>query len=119
MSLSYLYAKLSKKQEDLRHLIRCEGELSQHQQDFVHHRHLCTAPELSSDTWEGDLARSFDMIRDEYILTEYQDITGNQFNKVFRILSNKVEDIVQDIEHIKQMIASLEAEERRRAREDK
>ncbi|PLR94621.1 DUF5082 domain-containing protein [Bacillus sp. T33-2] len=113
MSLSYFYAKLRKKQMHLQRLIRCEGELSQHQQDFIRHERLCTTPELSAVTWEGDLASWFDRIRENNVLTEYQGLSGSQFNHVFRVLSKTIEQIEQEIERIRQMIAALESEERR------
>lgn len=110
MSLGYYYSLLAKKQSDLQRLLDCKGELQGKQQEFNYYRHTVTKQDLSPFTWQGRLADEFEDIRFEQMLTSYTDIESNQFHDVFSAISRKLQQIQQEIDSIKQTIASLEAQ---------
>ena len=111
--LGYYYALLHKKQEELKRLIECQGSLSEKQAQFNENEHKCLEPELTTTTWFGTLATSFDDIREAGIHASYLEITGAQFSAVFSAISNKITSLIAEIESIKQIIANLLAEEAR------
>lgn len=117
MSLAYYYGLLQKKQSDLQRLQICKGQLIIKKGEFLANTYLMTKPELTSSTWQGQLARQFETIRIDGILASYQEIQSSQFNQVFSVLSSKMYEIAQEIEAIKQTIALLEEEARQAARE--
>jgi hypothetical protein len=110
MSLGYYYSLLAKKQNELQRLLACKGELQGKQQEFTHYRHTVTRPDLSPFTWQGKLAGEFEDIRFEQMLASYTDIESNQFLEVFSAIDRKLQQIQQEIDSIKQTIASLEAQ---------
>lgn len=115
MSLAYYYALLQKKQNDLQRLRTCNYSLLNKQAEFTNKKYLMTEPELTEDTWYGTLASDFDTIRIEGILASYTEIEDTQFNNVFSELNRKIQEIIAEIEAIKQTIARLEAEAARQA----
>ncbi|MFB6469002.1 hypothetical protein ACE38V_19805 [Cytobacillus sp. Hz8] len=58
---------------------------------------LCLEPKLSTYTWHGNLAKKFDLIREEEILPNYQNLENNQMNQAFSVLSNKIQDVQNEI----------------------
>ena len=112
MSLAYYYSLLRLKEEQLQRLQMCNGELKSCQQEFTHHERLVSEPELSTNTWNGTLAQTFDDRRATGMLTSYRDISTKQFNSAFTTLSDKIQQIQLEIISIKQTIAALEAAER-------
>jgi len=115
--LGYYYALLHKKQEELKRLIECQGLLSEKQAQFNENEYKCLEPELTTTTWFGTLATSFDDIREAGIHASYLEITGAQFSAVFSAISNKITSLIAEIESIKQIIANLLAEEARQRAE--
>ncbi|MCM3093779.1 MULTISPECIES: DUF5082 family protein [unclassified Cytobacillus] len=110
MSLGYYYSLLTKKQNDLQKLLACERELQGKHQEFNHYRQTVTKPDLSPFTWQGKLADEFEDIRFEQMLKSYIDIESDQFHEVFSAISRKQHQLQQEIDSIKQTIASLEAQ---------
>ncbi|MGG4267546.1 hypothetical protein [Peribacillus simplex] len=74
MSLAYYYSLLSEKQTQLQRLKTCTVQLQGKQEEFTAHRRNVTEPELSSDTWQGTLAMSFDDNRTGGMLQAYTKI---------------------------------------------
>lgn len=111
--LSYYYALLHKKQEELRRLIECQGSITEKQGQFSENEHKCMEPELTTTTWHGTLATSFDDIREAGIHTSFLEIVGAQFAAVFSAISSKITSLMAEIESIQQTIANLLAEEAR------
>ncbi|MFC7372593.1 DUF5082 family protein [Fictibacillus iocasae] len=106
MELSYLYARLREKQEQLQRMQDCQRDLSECQQAFQQEKHLCTKPELTSVTWEGVLAKSFDNIRENGILSAYEEIEGSQFDRVFQAIASKISSLHADIQSINEAISA-------------
>ncbi|MEK3856548.1 hypothetical protein [Cytobacillus sp. FSL H8-0458] len=65
---------------------------------------------ISRPLKQGKLADEFEDIRFEQMLTSYTDIESNQFHDVFSAISRKLQQIQQEIDYIKQTIASPEAQ---------
>lgn len=117
MSLAYYYALLQKKQNDLRRLQTCNGQLTNKQGEFASNAYLMMEPKLTASTWKGQLASHFDQIRIDGILASFEEIQTSQFSRVFSVLNSKMAEIAMEIESIKATIARLEAEAaRERAR---
>ncbi|KEZ52452.1 DUF5082 family protein [Metabacillus indicus] len=115
MSLSAQNAKLRDLEEKLQRLRTCSNQLSDHQYDFFSSRHLAAEPELTSNTWYGELSNEFTRIRENDIQPAHEEIHMSQFRDVFQVLDQKIQQIMTEINHVKAAIASLEAEERREA----
>lgn len=119
MSLSWLYARLHEKQEQLTRLQTCESELIGCQSEFSTQKYLCTEPALSTHTFHGNLATEFDQIRDHGILDAYKDIQINQFNHAFQVIEEKISQLQLEISSIKQEIESEKDRLEREAREER
>jgi Domain of unknown function (DUF5082) len=111
MDLSFLYARLREKQEQLQRLNNCQRDLSECQLAFQQEKHLCTKPELTSLTWEGVLARNFDNIRENGILSAYEEIEGSQFSRVFQAIASKVISLQAEIQSIQEAITAAQLAE--------
>lgn len=70
-----------------------------------------TAPSLTTTTWHGNWAKTFDDIRENGILASYMEIETTQFSATFEALATKIKEIIEEIERIKQIIAQLLAEQ--------
>lgn len=114
MSLSYYYALLRLKQEQLVRLQNCNSELQGNKQEFSNFKPSITMPDLTAQTWFGMLASEFDDIRFDGMLNSYSEIEGNQFSNIFAALIAKIQQIQQEIIAIQQTIAALEAAARER-----
>lgn len=111
--LGYYYALLHKKQEEIRRLNECQSSLSDKQAQFNENEHKCLEPELTTTTWHGTLATSFDEIREAGIHTSFLEIAGAQFAAVFSAITAKIASLQAEIASIQQIIAELLAEEAR------
>ncbi|HZG70416.1 MAG TPA: hypothetical protein VEY51_02685, partial [Chondromyces sp.] len=76
-------------------------------QEFYSYEHLCMEPELSSVTWHGTLAESFDYIREGGMLASYQDIENRQFSLSLQVLADKIRQIEAEIAAIRAAIAAM------------
>ncbi|MFB6468997.1 DUF5082 family protein [Cytobacillus sp. Hz8] len=116
--LAFLYEELRKKQEELKRLQTCQASLQECQEEFLLNEPLCLEPKLSAHTWHGNLARKFDLIREEEILSNYRNLENNQLNQAFSTLSNKIQDVQNEIAAlevaIQNEIARMRAESERR-----
>lgn len=104
-----LYAELARLREQLRRLQECHTKLTKKQTEFFENEHLITKPDLTSTTWFGKLANTFDDIRVYGILDSFQEIESSQFGKVFTTLGEKIKEIEAAIEAVLAAIAALEA----------
>ena len=111
VSLAFYYALLAKKQSDLHRLETCGNKLQSKQGEFTNNQILMTEPSLSTTTWHGNWAQTFDDIRVNGVLTSYIEIETTQFSATFQALAAKIREIKEDIERIKQIIAQLLAEQ--------
>lgn len=119
MSLSSLYIKLREKENEIIRLKKCEGVLSNHQEDFFSNERLVSEPDLTTSTWYGERSDQFRRIREYEMLESYRDIRIDQFETIFEMLDQKMQQTISELESIKAQISSLEAEELRKAEEAK
>lgn len=110
MSLSYYYALLKQKQSELSRLQTCDHQLQNKQQDFFHYETDVLHPELSTSTWQGQLANQFNEIRTEKMLVQYNDMKIKQFDNTFTAIDQKIKQLEAEIRSIQNMILSYEAE---------
>lgn len=107
MSLSYYYALLRQKENEVERLIQCRSSLEGTQQEFYDNEEKCLEPELSLHTWHGNHASDFQEIRESGIHESYLDIAGNQFSRVFQAIANKIASLRAEIAEIRRIIARL------------
>lgn len=113
-SLSTLYSHLYKKQEQLQRLNTILPKFEQSFSEFASNMTSCMEPALSTDTWHGKIATSFDDIREMEIQGNYQKILTEQSPLLFAILENKIQELQNEIEDIYNAIARAEAEAKER-----
>lgn len=70
-SLSSLYSKLAKKQEELRRLKEITPELEQLCIEFANNASVCLKPSLAADAWKGSIASDFDEFRNREVYNPY------------------------------------------------
>ena len=109
--LSYYLALLAKKQEEVRRLNVCNSSLSGKKAEFQSNQHKCLEPHLTTTTWHGTLADSFDDIREGGIEASYLEIVGSQFSAAFSAIANKIASLEAEIEQIKRIIEEIRARE--------
>lgn len=114
-SLSSLYSKLAKKQEELRRLQEISPELEQLYSDFAINALACLEPSLAADAWKGDIASGFDEFRNTEVYDSYKQILDEQFPQLFLIIQSKIESLLEEIQALHKAIAAAEAA----AREEK
>ncbi|WP_102026522.1 YwqH-like family protein [Salirhabdus sp. Marseille-P4669] len=106
--LASLLAKLEEKQEQLRRLNTCAGQLGSLQGEFAQNKPLVHDPELTNQTWKGSLANKFLNIREEMAM-EYDDISNVQLSQSQSTLSSKIGQIQSEIESLYSSIAAERA----------
>ncbi|WP_175639439.1 DUF5082 family protein [Metabacillus schmidteae] len=117
-SLSTLYNRLYAKQEQLQRLTAIVPDLDQAYSDYAVNLKNSMEPALTSKTWAGKIAKSFDDAREAEIQTNYQTIISQQFPLLFAVLDNKIVELQNDIDSLYDAISRAEAEaEERRQRE--
>ncbi len=114
-SLSSLYSKLAKKQEELRRLQEMIPELEQLYNEFAINAAACLEPSLAADAWNGDIASDFDEFRNKEVYDSYKQILDEQFPQVFLMIQTKIESLLEEISDLHSAIAAAEAA----AREEK
>jgi len=114
-SLSSLYSKLAKKQDELRRLQEIIPELEQLYNDFAINALACLEPSLVPDAWKGDIASDFDEFRNKEVYDSYKQILDEQFPQLFLIIQSKIESLLEEIQALHKAIAAAEAA----AREEK
>ncbi|WLR41392.1 DUF5082 family protein [Bacillus carboniphilus] len=94
--LSYLQSELSEKQQHLIRLKKTVTQLEQIQNEFRYNQKLIDAPDLSSQTWKGNLANQFLNIRDE-LVDSYNQLSQTDLNHAIDDIENKIADIKRNI----------------------
>lgn len=107
-SIFYLNQELKQKKVELKRLIKTLSELMDYKDEFRHNQKLCTKPELSKNTWHGQLAEKFQSFRLNDLLSSYQFLSNNQMNRILAELKEKIESIKQMIGDLESTIASQE-----------
>ncbi|MGN1402345.1 MAG: DUF5082 family protein [Bacillus sp. (in: firmicutes)] len=107
-TLSYLYAELALKKEQIIKLRTAEGELDGVQTEFVHHQRLVHEPQLTAHTWMGQLADEFSDLRED-IERAYQDLSLTQLNSVLEAIDQKIRTLQAEIGSLENRITAEKA----------
>ena len=115
--LSYLQSEIAEKRAQLVRLQSSLVKLDGLQGEFIQNKQLVDQPELTPSTWAGELANSFQNIRED-MKASYQDLSINQVNSALNTMENKAADLRREIQtlefNITQEIHRLEEEARER-----
>ncbi|WP_273853480.1 YwqH-like family protein [Guptibacillus spartinae] len=115
--LSYLQSEIAEKRAQLVRLQSSLVKLDGLQGEFIQNKQLVDQPELTPTTWAGELANSFQNIRED-MKASYQDLSINQVNSALNTMENKAADLRREIQtlefNITQEIHRLEEEARER-----
>ena len=115
--LSYLQSEIAEKRAQLVRLQSSLVKLDSLQGEFIQNKQLVDQPELTPTTWAGELANSFQNIRED-MKASYQDLSINQVNSALNTMENKAADLRHEIQtlefNITQEIHRLEEEARER-----
>ncbi|MGD6964309.1 YwqH-like family protein [Fictibacillus phosphorivorans] len=104
--LSYYYAMISKAREDQKRLYMCQSKLMYKQHDFILLQNKCLDPELSPSTWHGQHAMQFQSIRESGIKADCIEISSNQFEAIFDMISSKIAMLNAEISSLQQSISN-------------
>jgi Domain of unknown function (DUF5082) len=115
--LSYLQSEIAEKRAQLIRLQASLTKLDGLQSEFIQNKQLVDQPELTPTTWAGELANSFQNIREDMKMA-YQDLSINQVNSALNTMENKADHLRREIQalelNITQEIHRLEEEARER-----
>ncbi|MDO6654410.1 DUF5082 family protein [Anaerobacillus sp. 1_MG-2023] len=118
--LSYLQSEVAEKRAQLIRLQASLTKLDGLQSEFLQNKQLVDQPELSPATWAGELANSFQNIREDMKMA-YQDLSINQLNFALTTIENKADYFRREIQALELNITQEkhrleeEARERRNA----
>lgn len=118
--LSYLQSEVAEKRAQLIRLQASLTKLDGLQSEFLQNKQLVDQPELSPTTWAGELANSFQNIREDMKMA-YQDLSINQLNFALTTMENKADYLRREIQALELNITQEkhrleeEARERRNA----
>lgn len=110
-SLSALYAQLRLKQEQLLRMKQCKTSLTACRQDFFSYEYICLKPEVTSVTWQGNLAEKFDDLRENGMSQAYLQIENEQFEHIFEAVDNKIDQLIAEIATLEAAIAAAERDD--------
>ncbi|MYL64451.1 DUF5082 domain-containing protein [Bacillus hwajinpoensis] len=115
--LSYLQSEIAEKRAQLVRLQSSIVKLDGLQTEFIQNKQFVEQPELTPTTWAGELANSFQNIRED-MKASYQDLSINQVNSALNTMENKADHLRREIQtlefNITQEIHRLEEEARER-----
>ncbi len=106
-SVQTMHSLLGKKEADLRRLKTARSKLLGDQEELHRRVNTIQKPELPSNSWRGELAKTFQSFRQGELLSSYKEIGTTQFNNVLDRLEQKIITIEQSITNIQGQIASI------------
>lgn len=95
--------QLIQKRDELERLKETLAQLEDYQEEFQVNKRHCFYPELSKNTWSGQLATQFHEFRSEGLQTSYQSIIYTQ-------LERTMSQLVEKIQETKALIGDLQCE---------
>ncbi|WP_457982007.1 YwqH-like family protein [Bacillus paralicheniformis] len=96
LALDIMKVDLSMKKEFLTELKACRKELEKDKTEFSDSKKTITEPQLSSHSWQGSLADSFNRIRG-LMKTAYNDISGKQLSDLLSKIDERIKSLEEDI----------------------
>ncbi|WP_026678529.1 YwqH-like family protein [Fictibacillus gelatini] len=110
VSLQSANVHVQKKQEELKRLLACQKKLTECEKDFEQNDNLCLKPELGSKTWCGNIAESFEAIREKNVQSNYRDLLNVQLDQALEQLKHHIEVVQTDIHLTLQTISSQQSQ---------
>ncbi|WP_203289451.1 hypothetical protein [Metabacillus sp. cB07] len=111
-SLSGLYEKIHKKEQELSDLKTAGAKLLSLYEDFSSNESLCMEPSLSANTFQGMNANGFERHREYEVFQAYRELKDEQLVQGISMVEYYINKIEDEIEELKNQIAALEAEEK-------
>ncbi|MDR7247619.1 YwqH-like family protein [Bacillus pumilus] len=106
-ALYSLKADISIKKEQIIELSMCRKEIKEAKSTMAYYGKKITHPDLTSHTWFGHLADTFDDIRDE-MASASQEIKGVQLTNLVNRIDEKISDLKSEIHSLEHEIHSVE-----------
>ncbi|MGE6630413.1 YwqH-like family protein [Bacillus sp. NPDC077027] len=106
-ALYSLKADISTKKEQIAELKLCRKELKKAKVDLLDASRKIKHPVLTSDTWYGKLADTFDDIRD-VMKSASREIKGTQLTNILNRIDEKISDLTSGIHSLENEIRSVE-----------
>lgn len=106
-ALYSLKADISIKKEQIIELNMCRKEIKEAKWALSDASKKITHPDLTSHTWFGHLADTFDDIRDE-MASASQEIKGVQLTNLLNRIDEKINDFTSEIHSLEHEIHSVE-----------
>jgi|SRR5690625_2442372 len=94
--------QLQEKQENVTRLKKALLQLLNCESEFYQNKHICLDPSLSKKTWNGSMAKDFDVFKERELQGSYQSIQQGDLQTV-------ISRVKVEIEKIKQEMISLES----------
>ncbi|WP_353854286.1 DUF5082 family protein [Bacillus sp. Bos-x628] len=107
-ALYSLKADISLKKEQIIELKMCRKEVKAAKAFLSDANHIITQPDLTSHTWFGRLADTFDDLRDE-MTSASQEIKSTQLNNLLNQIDDKMNDLISGIQSLENEIRSVES----------
>lgn len=95
--------QLSRNQEELERLKKSKKELLESKYALAEKEHLCLQPALSTSTWQGQLAKQFQIVRKNELLESYK-ATEKQINTALKLLDGKISQLASENTQIEKAI---------------
>lgn len=105
-SIYSLNQQLEQKRENLNRLEIVLPELMNGMEEYHQNTSLCTSPELSSNTWRGQLGTAFQNFRTGELVSSYRSISRIRLNRVITNLENEIEILKREIGDLRENISS-------------
>lgn len=101
-----LNTHLEEKRQELERLALALSNLNDDKDGFQRNERLCLAPELSANTWHGQIAQQFQGLQENEIQSGYFSISVKQLGQVIYILNEKIRETKQSIINLRMDISS-------------
>ncbi|WP_228116298.1 YwqH-like family protein [Fictibacillus phosphorivorans] len=108
-AISHLNHAAMVKQEQLERLQRCESQLAPLEDDLQNYSRLIKKPELHSENWMGSNAQEFEGIREESMVTPFNELINIQYSQLKDSLSNKISELKSEIQSLQSQVSSQRA----------
>ncbi|PLT30787.1 YwqH-like family protein [Peribacillus deserti] len=107
--LSYYYGLIAQKEEEVRRLQDARTKLLGYKDELAGYRNLFFQPELSSNTWSGELAEGFESVRST-LQSAYDELKESQFLHVFLAIAAKISELQSQIQYYNSCIDSIRSD---------
>ncbi|MFJ8071273.1 DUF5082 family protein [Peribacillus sp. NPDC096447] len=104
--ISYYSSMIAKKEEEIRRLQEAKGKLAGCQDELAQYRNLFFEPELTADSWNGQLAKDFETER-QTLQATYQELKDEQFQDSLNAIDSKISQMQAEIAQLRSMFASI------------